>query len=87
MTPRERWLSSLRGEKPDRVPTDYWGTREVTDRLLRDLSVPDANALFEELGIDRPAGAGPRYVGPPIPEGGSAWGWRTAPVQYTTGVY
>ena len=25
MTPRERWLAVLRRQKPDRIPTDYWG--------------------------------------------------------------
>jgi hypothetical protein len=30
MTPRERWLALLAGEKPDRIPTDYWATGEVT---------------------------------------------------------
>ncbi|MBI3681913.1 MAG: hypothetical protein HY235_16145, partial [Acidobacteria bacterium] len=38
MTPRQRWEAVLRGERPDRVPCDYWGTEEITSRLKRDLS-------------------------------------------------
>jgi len=34
MTPRERWLAVLEGEKPDRLPMDYWGTDEATARLV-----------------------------------------------------
>lgn len=87
MTPRERWLASLNGERPDRVPTDYWATSEVTDRLRKELGEPDTWTLFDTLGIDRPRHAGPRYIGPPLVEGESHWGWRTAPITYTTGTY
>jgi uroporphyrinogen-III decarboxylase len=45
-TPRERWLSLLRGERPDRVPTDYWATPEVTARLMRDLGCATQEDLF-----------------------------------------
>ena len=45
MTPRERWLSLLNNETPDRIPTDYWATPEVTQRLMRDLRCADVDAL------------------------------------------
>ena len=46
MTSRERWLACLRGERPDRVPTDYWATGEVTNRLIEELGVGDADGLY-----------------------------------------
>ena len=52
MTPRERWLSLLEGRAADRVPTDYRTTREVTARLMRDLSCNDEAALYRRLHID-----------------------------------
>jgi hypothetical protein len=33
MTPKERWLAVLNGEKPDRLPLDYWATPEATANL------------------------------------------------------
>ena len=41
MTPRERWLALLERKTPDRVPTDYQATEEVTARLRRDLGCAD----------------------------------------------
>ena len=68
MTPRERWQAVLSGEKADRVPTDYWATGEVTDRLLRELNCEDVDALARMLGIDLLHGAGPTYIGPKVSE-------------------
>ena len=52
MTPRERWLALLAGEGPDRVPTDYRATAEVTARLCRDLRCADGEELYRRLHID-----------------------------------
>ena len=49
MTPRERWLSLLNNETPDRIPTDYWATPEVTQRLMREFGCADLDALFDRL--------------------------------------
>jgi uroporphyrinogen decarboxylase len=59
MTPKERWKALLRGEKMDRVPCDYWGTGEVTDRLKRELNCETERALWERLGIDKLIHLGP----------------------------
>jgi uroporphyrinogen decarboxylase len=53
MTPRERWRAVLAGEKPDRTPADFWGTAELTARLLRDLECADESALYARLGLDK----------------------------------
>lgn len=87
MTSRERWLAALNGKRPDRVPTDYWATGEVTQRLKVELKAAGDSELFAKLGIDRPAHVGPRYVGPALQSGESPWGWRTAPIRYASGTY
>jgi len=53
MTPRERWLCLFQGTRPDRVPSDYWGTGEITARLLRDLNCADEREMWERLEIDK----------------------------------
>lgn len=65
MTPRQRVLTALRHEEPDRVPLFYRDVPEVNDRLLRDLSLPDRDALLGYLDIDF-RWVGPRYVGPDL---------------------
>jgi len=53
MTPRERWLATLAGKRPNRVACDYWATAEVTCRLMRELGCADEGALWERLGVDK----------------------------------
>jgi uroporphyrinogen decarboxylase len=53
MTPRQRWEAVIRGERPDRVPCDYWGTPEITRRLKRDLGCATDRELWQRLGIDK----------------------------------
>ena len=43
----------MRGERPDRVPCDYWGTDEITGRLKRDLGCATDRELWERLGVDK----------------------------------
>jgi uroporphyrinogen decarboxylase len=61
MTPRRRWEAVLRGERPDRVPCDYWGTAEITARLKHDLGCPTDRALWERLGVDKLVQLTPRH--------------------------
>ena len=61
MTPRERWLALLEGGTPDRVPTDYRATREVTDRLLTELGCEDKDALGRRLHLDSPRTVAPTW--------------------------
>jgi uroporphyrinogen decarboxylase len=53
MTARERWQAVLSGRRPDRIPCDYWGTAEVTSRLMRDLGCASERELWKRLGIDK----------------------------------
>ena len=86
MTGRERWLAVLSRQKPDRMPMDYWGTPEATERLCSHLGC-DWDEACRRLHIDRPFGVGGLYVGPPPPEGEDLFGIRTRPVDYVSGVY
>ncbi len=89
MTPRERWLALFAGEKPDRIPTDYWGTPEVTNRLLKDLRCATEEDLHIKLHIDTINKVEPPH---PIParlgdEGINIWGLRRKWINYGTGEY
>jgi uroporphyrinogen decarboxylase len=52
MSPRERVLATLNRQRPDRAPIDYWAEPCVTDRLLRDLKLPDRDALLDPFEVD-----------------------------------
>ncbi len=86
MSGRERWLTVLNRETPDRIPMDYWATPEATDRLCRHLGC-DFEEAQRRLHLDIPLTVSPRYVGPPLPEHTDLFGVRTRPVDYGTGVY
>jgi uroporphyrinogen decarboxylase len=53
MTPRERWQAVLRGERPDRTPCDYWGTAEITAKLMAALGCTSERELWKRLSIDK----------------------------------
>lgn len=89
MTPRERWLALFAGEKPDRIPTDYWATDEVTDRLLREFRCADKEELYTHLHIDGLVHVNPEQTVLHHPDDAEAdvWGLRRTPVDYGSGVY
>jgi len=89
MTPRERWLCLFAGRKPDRIPTDYWATDEVTERLQRELGCNDLEALYTKLNIDGVIKVFPRQTVQHHPDDPHAdiWGIRRQIVEYGTGSY
>ncbi|MCM8817360.1 MAG: hypothetical protein NC913_07635 [Candidatus Omnitrophica bacterium] len=52
MTHRERVIATIKGEKPDRVPADYYGTPEATKKYLELLNLKDEFELIEYLDTD-----------------------------------
>jgi len=84
MTPRERWIATLSGKRPDRWPTDYWATDEVTTRLLKDLACSNQNELWRRLGVDKPLNLAPRYAGPDLGDR-DVWGLRHVEQVYADG--
>jgi uroporphyrinogen decarboxylase len=87
MTPRERWQAVLEGEQPDRIPTEYWGTPEVTDKLVEELGCSNLRQVCERLHIDWVAAISPDYSGPALPKDRDMYGCRFQDVDYGSGVY
>lgn len=95
MTPRQRWLTVLNNQRPDRVPTDIWCTDEVRTRLKADLECPDDESLYRRLHIDRPHHIDAPFGIPaacklphhPADPQADIWGVRFRSVQYAGGCY
>ena len=89
MTPRQRWLALLHRRQPDRIPTDYQATPEVTARLLKDLDCEDEPALWRKLHIDRRKILEPKWTLPhhPLDPAADMWGIRYRKADYGAGVY
>jgi uroporphyrinogen decarboxylase len=87
MTPKERWLAVLQRKTPDRIPMDYWGTGEATEKLMRHLNAATQDEAFKILHIDAPLSVWPHYVGPKIPHGLNMYGCEYAEVKYAGGMY
>ena len=58
MNSRDRVLTAIAHEEPDRIPVDYWAVPEFTKALLEKFGLMNENQLLEKLRIDI------RYVKP-----------------------
>ena len=88
MTPRQRWLALLDGKTPDRIPTDYQATAEVTDRLMADLGCDDEESLWQKLHIDARRFVEPQWNRPEdCDPAADMWGIRFRSVDYGSGAY
>jgi uroporphyrinogen decarboxylase len=87
MTPRERWIAVLRGEKPDRTPMDYWATDEFTRKLQEHLGCPTPREALEKLQVDFVIKLKPDYVGPRLDPRTDVFGCCWATVDYSSGEY
>jgi uroporphyrinogen decarboxylase len=88
-SPKERWIALLDNRKPDRIPTDYWATDEVTNRLCKDMSCGNVKEMWEKLHIDGlDTISAPRTI-THFPDNPNAniWGVTFREVDYGTGVY
>ncbi len=52
MTSRERVLTALRHEQPDRTPCDFWAEPPTWKRLLAHAGHEDRDRLLDDLGVD-----------------------------------
>ena len=66
MTSRERVLTSLSHNEPDRVPFDFWATPEVTDLLVKHFGLSARDQLLDHFDADLRVIPGPDYIGPPF---------------------
>ena len=88
MTPRQRWLALLEGKTPDRIPTDYQATEEVTSRLRRDLGCADDEAMYRKLRIDARRFVEPTWRRPEDRDpAADMWGVVFHLISYATGTY
>ena len=87
MSPKERWLTVLNRQKPDRVPMDYWSTPEVTENLMRHLGARSRAEMLKKMRVDFVVTVSPRYVGPVLPEGMDVFGVLHQTVDFGTGSY
>jgi len=87
MTPKERWQAVLAGQKPDRVPMDYWGTVEATRQVREYLGCRTRWDMIERLQIDAVVGVGPEYVGPKLPRNKDVYGRTYKTYDYGSGLY
>ena len=90
MNARERMLTVLNHEVPDRVPTDIWAVPEVWTKLRARFGT-DAEARAA-LHIDGIASVWPEYCGPALPEVGpdesiNFWGMRSRKLTFEHGRY
>ncbi len=99
MTSRERVLSAINRERLDRIPCDYWGTQEITDKLKKHFGVEKDLDLWKKLGIDKiivltppsfwESPATDYYIGPSLADNEDIWRVRCKPKSYAggSGVY
>jgi uroporphyrinogen decarboxylase len=66
MLPRERVLSALRHQQPDRVPLDFWAVPEIWKKFEQNMHTSDKEAILQRLGVDVREVA-PDYIGPAMP--------------------
>ncbi len=86
---RERVLTTLRHEEPDRVPLDFWWSHETKDKLLAHLGLRNTDELQAYLGVDL-RGVYPPYIGPALrrlPDGSyeDFWGVFRTPYAHNMG--
>ena len=60
MTSRERIMAAINHEPTDRIPLDYWGVWEITEKLMKTFNVTDMVGLSKNLGIDKIMGLYPQ---------------------------
>ncbi len=87
MIPVERWMATLKREKADRVPMDYWATPEVDQMLLRHFGCDDIWEVFRHLHIDRPVVVAPVYKGPRLSQGANEFGSVYRRIDFGSGTY
>lgn len=62
MTHRERILNAINHKPVDRIPTDYWGVPEITEKLRGHFGVKTDLELFKKLDIDKIMGVYPKFL-------------------------
>jgi uroporphyrinogen decarboxylase len=70
---RERIPAAITVEALDRIPTDYWGTEEVTELLCSHLGCGTLLEMYDRLSSDGIFEVVASYIGPPPDLGADAY--------------
>lgn len=62
---RERVLDAIEHKATDRVPVDYWGTEEITSKLINHFRLNNKEELLKMLDVDLRY-VFPKYIGPEL---------------------
>ncbi len=73
MNSRERTFLALEHQAGDRIPIDFWASKGMIRNLEKAFGCTYA-AFLDEHDVDLRYIAGPKYTGPPLPEGHDIWG-------------
>ena len=52
MNSRQRVLTAIECNIPDRIPIDFWAVKEVFDRLAKELNVSDVESVMQRIDSD-----------------------------------
>jgi len=91
MGSKERFMTVLARQEPDRVPVGYSSNGGIEERLAKHFGITN-KWVGEVLGVDY-RGVGTEYKGPPLHAGrpdrnvDCLWGWVTKLVDHGTGTY
>ena len=91
MASRERVLTALSHQQPDRCPCDYIGTPEVDRKLKQHFRTENMDEVLEKLGVDLRLVEAP-YIGPELRKWDDGrfenyWGSIRKPVRNEAGTY
>jgi uroporphyrinogen decarboxylase len=91
MKPKERVLTAMDHQQPDRVPVDFWWSHETRDRLLTHFRLKDTEQLQQFLGSDIRC-IYPPYIGPKLARFADGsyedfWGVIRKPYRHSGGEY
>ena len=97
MTHKERIMAAINHQPTDRVPMDYWGVPEITEKLMKHFNVKDMLGLSKALDLDKIMGVAAPMIKPdrkgewdiemqriPLPDGS---GYYDEPVSHPLGSY
>ncbi len=91
MTSKERVLTALSFQQPDRTPCNYLGTPEVDEMLMNHFKTNCMDTVFEKLGVDLRVIDTP-YIGPELRKWDDGryenfWGHIRKPIKNQAGTY
>ena len=91
MISKERVLTSLSHNQPDRTPCNYLGTPEADEKLKTHFATDSMETVLEKLGVDMRIVDAP-YVGPELQRWDDGryedyWGHIRKPIKNQAGVY